>query len=74
MLLRFIRRTMVAIGERLLGHGAIDSCAVGRRSFCLTLRIGAANAAPIGKVVEFTHDGRWTLDDMAMRRDYLERR
>jgi len=35
------------------------------------LRIGAANAAPICKVVEFTHDGRWTQDDVAMRRDYL---
>ena len=41
-------------------------------TYQLTLRIGAANAAPICKVVEFTHDGRWTQDDVAMRRDYLD--
>jgi hypothetical protein len=41
-------------------------------TYQLTLRIGAANAAPICKVVKFTHDGRWTQDDVAMRRDYLD--
>jgi len=41
-------------------------------TYQLTLRIGAANAAPICKVLEFTHDGRWTPDDPAMRRDYLD--
>lgn len=40
-------------------------------TYQLTLRIAAANAAPICKVVEFTHDGGWTQDDVAMRRDYL---
>jgi hypothetical protein len=38
----------------------------------LTLRIAAANAPPICKVVEFTRDGKWTPVDESMRRDYLD--
>lgn len=40
-------------------------------TYRLTLRIGAANVEPIDRIVEFTHDGRWTEEDIAMRRDYL---
>jgi hypothetical protein len=42
-----------------------------RGTYRLTLRIAAANASPICKIVEFTHDGTWTQDDVAMRRDHL---
>lgn len=38
----------------------------------LTLRIAAANVAPIEKVLTFTHTGKWLADDAAMRRDCLD--
>ena len=40
-------------------------------TYQLTLKIGAANAEPIDRIVEFTHDGIWTQNDVAMRRDHL---
>jgi hypothetical protein len=40
-------------------------------TYQLTLKIGAANAKPIDRIVEFTHDGIWTQNDVAMRRDHL---
>lgn len=40
-------------------------------TYQLTLKIGAANAEPIDRIVEFTHDGIWTQNDLAMRRDHL---
>jgi hypothetical protein len=40
-------------------------------AYRLTLKIGAANAEPIDRIVEFTHDGIWTQNDVAMRRDHL---
>jgi hypothetical protein len=39
-------------------------------TYQLTLRIGAANVAPIDRIVEFTHDGKWAPDDI-MRRNHL---
>jgi hypothetical protein len=41
-------------------------------TYQLSLRIGGANVEPTDWIVEFTHDGRWTQDDGAMRRDYLD--
>ncbi len=40
-------------------------------AYRLTLRIAAANVEPIDRIVEFTHTGTWTQDDVAMRRDHL---
>jgi hypothetical protein len=40
-------------------------------TYRLTLKIGAANAEPIDKIFEFKHDGIWTSNDVAMRRDHL---
>lgn len=40
-------------------------------TYRLTLRIGAANVEPIDRTIEFAHDGRWTPEELAMRRDYL---
>ena len=40
-------------------------------TYRLHLRIAAANAKPIDKVLEFTHTGRWLTDDAEMRRDCL---
>jgi hypothetical protein len=40
-------------------------------TYQLTLRIGGANVAPIDRIVEFAHDGKWTDDDEAMRRNHL---
>jgi hypothetical protein len=40
-------------------------------TFQLTLKIGGANVEPIDRIIEFTHDGGWTPDDVAMRRDHL---
>ncbi len=41
-------------------------------AYRLTLRIGSANAEPIDRIIEFTHDGSWADDDVAMRRDHLD--
>jgi hypothetical protein len=41
-------------------------------TYQLTLRIAAANVAPIEKVLTFTHTGTWLVDDVAMRRDCLD--
>jgi hypothetical protein len=41
-------------------------------TYQLTLRIGGANVEPINRIIEFTHDGSWTQDDQAMRRDHLD--
>jgi hypothetical protein len=38
----------------------------------LTLRIAAANVAPLEKVLTFAHTGTWKPDDAAMRRDCLD--
>jgi hypothetical protein len=43
-----------------------------RGTYELTLRIAAANVAPIEKVLTFTHTGTWLPDDAAMRRDCLD--
>jgi hypothetical protein len=40
-------------------------------TYRLSLRIAAANAEPIDRIVEFTHTGTWVQDDAAMRRDHL---
>jgi hypothetical protein len=40
-------------------------------TYRLTLRVGAANVEPIDEIIEFTHDGKWTEDDVTMRRDHL---
>jgi hypothetical protein len=40
-------------------------------TYRLTLKIGAANAEPIDRIFEFTHDGIWTQNDVEMRRDHL---
>jgi hypothetical protein len=40
-------------------------------TYRLSLRIAAANVEPIDRTVEFTHDGNWTQNDVAMRRDHL---
>lgn len=40
-------------------------------TYRLSLRIAAANVEPIDRIVEFTHAGTWTQDDVAMRRDHL---
>jgi hypothetical protein len=48
-----------------------DSHALAPGTYRLKIRIAAANVAPIDRLVEFTHDGRWTPDDGAMRRDHL---
>lgn len=37
----------------------------------LTLRIAAANAKPIEKILEFEHKGEWLENDKAMRQDCL---
>ena len=40
-------------------------------TYRLTLRIAAANAVPIDKVLEFKHTGVWLPYDAEMRRDCL---
>jgi hypothetical protein len=40
-------------------------------TYRLLLKIGAANAKSINQIIEFRHDGMWTHDDVAMRRDHL---
>jgi hypothetical protein len=40
-------------------------------TYRLTIRIAAANVAPIDRIVEFTHTGTWIGDDVAMRLDCL---
>lgn len=40
-------------------------------SWKLTLKIAAANAAPIEKTLQFSHTGEWRTDDVAMRRKCL---
>lgn len=51
-----------ATPSRILGPGTYE----------LTLRIAAANVAPIEHVLTFTHTGTWLADDAAMRRDCLD--
>jgi hypothetical protein len=40
-------------------------------TYRLSLRIAAANAEPIDKIIEFTHSGIWLEDDAEMRRECL---
>jgi hypothetical protein len=40
-------------------------------TYRLTLRIAAANAKAIDRVVEFSHTGAWVQDDAIMRRNNL---
>ncbi len=40
-------------------------------TYQLTLRIAAANAEPVDKILEFTHTGAWLQNDNDMRRDCL---
>lgn len=40
-------------------------------AYRLSLRIAAANAKPIDKIIGFTQSGTWVEDDVTMRRDYL---
>jgi hypothetical protein len=44
---------------------------LGPGTYQLTLRIAAANVAPVERIVEFAHSGVWTPDDNVMRRDNL---
>jgi hypothetical protein len=41
-------------------------------TYRISLKIGAANAAPIDRTIEFTHTGAWTNDDALMQRDFLD--